>query len=102
MIVPGDRYLLAVLNSKVADFYIRGLGVTRSGGYFEYKPMFIEKLPVPLLNESEKERYIICVNKILGLRQQGMSTANEEQTLDEMICDMYALNDEEKTFLSIL
>jgi type IIS restriction enzyme R and M protein len=47
MIVPGSKYLLAVLNSKVADWYIRQLGVTRNGGYFEYKPMFVEKLPIP-------------------------------------------------------
>ena len=36
-----------MLNSKLADYYIRNLGVTRNGGYFEYKPMFIEKLPIP-------------------------------------------------------
>ena len=47
MIVPSDEYLLHILNSKLADYYIRSLGVTRNGGYFEYKPMFIEKLPVP-------------------------------------------------------
>ena len=47
MIVPASRYLLAILNSKLADYFIRQLGVTRNGGYFEYKPMFIEQLPVP-------------------------------------------------------
>lgn len=36
MLVPGDYYLLAVMNSIVADWYIRQLGVTRNGGYFEY------------------------------------------------------------------
>ena len=39
--------LLAVLNSRLGDWYIRQLGVTRNGGYFEYKPMFVEQLPVP-------------------------------------------------------
>ena len=47
MIVPYDKAILAILNSKLADYYIRNLGVTRNGGYFEYKPMFIEKLPIP-------------------------------------------------------
>ena len=49
MIVPASKYLLAILNSKIADFYIKLLGVTRNGGYFEYKPMFIEQLPIPQL-----------------------------------------------------
>ena len=42
MIVPGNKYILAVLNSKLGDWYIRQLGVTRNGGYFEYKPIFVE------------------------------------------------------------
>jgi hypothetical protein len=54
MIVPGSEYLLALLNSRLADFYIRNLGVTRNGGYFEYKPMFIEQLPVPILSLEEQ------------------------------------------------
>lgn len=56
MIVPGSKYLVAILNSKLADWYIRQLGVTRNGGYFEYKPMFIEKLPVPFAT-TEHEAY---------------------------------------------
>ena len=47
MITPFSDYLLAVLNSKLGDWYIRQLGVTRNGGYFEYKPMFVEQLPIP-------------------------------------------------------
>ena len=39
--------ILHILNSKIADYYIRSLGVTRNGGYFEYKPMFVDKLPIP-------------------------------------------------------
>ena len=35
VIVPASKFLLAVLNSKLADYYIRQLGVTRNGGYFE-------------------------------------------------------------------
>ena len=35
MIVPASNYLLGILNSKLADYYIRRLGVTRNGGYFE-------------------------------------------------------------------
>ena len=55
MIVPASKYLLAILNSKIADFYIKLLGVTRNGGYFEYKPMFIEQLPIPQLKIENKE-----------------------------------------------
>ena len=52
MITPFNDYLLSVLNSKLGDWYIRQLGVTRNGGYFEYKPMFVEQLPVPQTTAS--------------------------------------------------
>ena len=52
MITPFNDYLLAVLNSKLGDWYIRQLGVTRNGGYFEYKPMFVEQLPIPQTTTS--------------------------------------------------
>jgi len=57
LIGGGDRYLLALLNSIVADFYIRSFGVTRNGGYFEYKPMFVEELPVPKISDDKKNHF---------------------------------------------
>ena len=63
MIVPASNYLLAILNSKLADFYIRLLGVTRNGGYFEYKPMFIEQLPIPQL--GTENRRLVQIKKLI-------------------------------------
>ena len=57
MIVPGNTYLLAVLNSKIADYYLRTLGVVRNGGFFEYKPMFVEQIPIPKIT-TEKAKQI--------------------------------------------
>ncbi len=41
-----DKYLLAVLNSKLCDFVLHNIASTKSGGYFEYKPMYISLLPI--------------------------------------------------------
>lgn len=46
LIVPGNQYSLSILNSKLTDFYLRTQGVSRNGGYFEYKPTFVEKMPI--------------------------------------------------------
>ena len=54
-ISTSKRIILHILNSRLADFYIRSLGVTRNGGYFEYKPMFVDKLPVPQNHIEFKE-----------------------------------------------
>ena len=82
MIVPADEYLLHILNSKLADYYIRSLGVTRNGGYFEYKPMFIEKLPVP--------------------PQKGKSPFLKKDSgseIDQKVYELYGLTKEEIDFI---
>lgn len=77
MIVPANKYLLAVLNSKLADYYIRSLGVTRNGGYFEYKPMFVEKLPVPLISKEEQSNFVKLMEK-LGKRMIIIASLNQK------------------------
>ena len=82
MIVPANNYLLGILNSKLADYYIRRLGVTRNGGYFEYKPMFIEQLPVP----------VDC--KFKTIIEEAVNKRDERQ-IDKIIYIMYGLSSEE-------
>ena len=86
MIVPASFYLLGLLNSKVADYYIRKLGVTRNGGYFEYKPMFIEQLPVPI--ESELKSVI-----------DEAAKRQDEELVDQYVYSMYGLTDEEILYI---
>ena len=68
----GIKYLLAVLNSSLADYYIRSRGVTRNGGYFEYKPMFIEYLPIPQIPKPQQLPYEILVDCIIFAEENGM------------------------------
>lgn len=81
-LVTSNIAILHILNSKIADYYIRSLGVTRNGGYFEYKPMFVEKLPIPQIGldnlctypvnpSKEMEIEIDCkVYQLYGLSSQ--------------------------------
>ncbi|RKE82491.1 TaqI-like C-terminal specificity domain-containing protein [Chryseobacterium sp. AG363] len=90
-ITPVSNYLLAILNSKLADYYIRSLGVTRNGGYFEYKPMFVELLPVPFAqNEIEILFNNLMKNKI---------SVEIEEKIDRIIYNIYNLTEEEIGFI---
>lgn len=75
-IVPASPALLRLLNSRLADWYVRQLGVTRNGGYFEYKPMFVGQLPVP--------EDISVLDNI-----------TDERQIDEAVCRLYGLSEEE-------
>ena len=92
MIVPGSHYLLAVLNSKVADYYIRNLGVVRNGGFFEYKPMFVEQIPIPLPT-SEIEDTIERV-----LNSDAPEDLKDEQ-LEEIVESLFGFNEQETAYL---
>lgn len=86
MIVPASKYLLGMLNSKIADYYIRNLGVTRNGGYFEYKPMFVEQLPVPFICEYS------------SLIEELVEQKNEKR-IDEIAYKIYGLTYDEIAYV---
>ncbi|MCQ2093531.1 MAG: hypothetical protein MJY81_00750 [Bacteroidaceae bacterium] len=79
--------ILHILNSKIADFYIRLLGVTRNGGYFEYKPMFVDKLPVP---QSGLDRLMLY---------SAQPTQKQEQEMVAIIYQLYSLSPQEIEYL---
>lgn len=91
IITPGNKYLLAVLNSKLGDYYIRSLGVTRSGGYFEYKPMFVENLPVPQIPDEQQTPYTTLVDCILFCKDKNMEPESSllESVIDGLVFDLY-------------
>lgn len=98
MIVPANKYLLAILNSKLADYYIRSLGVTRNGGYFEYKPMFIEKLPVPIISEKEQRPFVKLIEEI---EKKGRTDSIIESKIDTLVYQLYGISKEEKERIEI-
>jgi hypothetical protein len=99
MIVPGNLYLLAVLNSVVGDYFIRSLGVIRNGGYFEYKPMFVEQLPVPVLDLVEQKPFADLALQILEAKKANLKTEKLERELDQMIFELYDLSRDEADYL---
>ncbi|OIP90079.1 MAG: hypothetical protein AUK26_10235 [Syntrophaceae bacterium CG2_30_58_14] len=98
MITPASRYLLAVLNSSVGDYYIRSFGVSRSGGYFEYKPMFVENLPIPKLDPAARLPFEILGECVLFARGKGLDAEADllESVIDSMVYDLYFGDDMRK------
>jgi TaqI-like C-terminal specificity domain len=114
IIVTEDLYLLGILNSKVADFIIHSISSTKQGGYFEYKPMYVEKIPVKPIDFSDSEdksrhdRMVSLVESMLSLHKQLAEARTDlEQTLlqrqidatderiDALVYELYGLTEEE-------
>jgi len=90
-ITSGSKYLLSVLNSSIGDHYIRLRGVTRNGGYFEYKPMFIEHLPIPKIPSESQKPFEIIVDCILFAKKNNLESeaSTLESVIDGMVYDLY-------------
>ena len=86
-------------NTKLADWYIRNLGVTRNGGYFEYKPMFVEQLPVPALNDQTKETLNQLASTIQKKKEQHEDTVIDEEAVDRIVYEIYGLTAEEINYI---
>lgn len=86
-IATSNIPVLHVLNSKLADYYIRSLGVTRNGGYFEYKPMFVGKCPIPQTGLDELNKY------------PEKPTIEQEQEINKYLFKLVGLTHEEIEFI---
>ena len=114
IIQTEDLYLLGVLNSKVPDYLMHTIASTKQGGYYEYKPMYLVQLPIPvpdLDNKTQKgqhERIALLVERMLTLHQQlTTATTDHERTLlerqitatdrqiDQLVYALYGLTEEE-------
>ena len=101
MIVPGSKYLVAILNSKIADWYIRQLGVTRNGGYFEYKPMFVEKIPVPHVTPEVEKKISDLVDSIIEGNKTNSDVKQLESQMDSIINDIYGISEDEYAYICL-
>lgn len=98
MIVPGSKYLLAVLNSKVADWYIRQLGVTRRRLFWIQANVCWEVAVPPETRESHNLLEEM-VDKILAAKKGGTSTDELENCIDQYVYSLYGLDPSEIRYI---
>src|SRR6202035_616623 len=94
-----NLYLLAILNSKIGDYYLKQIGVSRSGGYMEYKPMFIEQLPIPIISIEKQRPFIKMVETILSNKNGGKDILSIEKKIDDMAFELYGLTNKEQLLI---
>ena len=97
MLTRYSPYLLAVLNSTLMDWYFRLIGVERDGGYYEYKPMFIERFPIPKITAEDQRPFVRLVDRILAAKaaDPDADTSAIESEIDALVYQLYGLTDSE-------
>ncbi|MCX6135916.1 MAG: Eco57I restriction-modification methylase domain-containing protein [Ignavibacteriales bacterium] len=114
-IIPtSDLYLLALMNSKVCDYYLHSIASTKQGGYFEYKSMYVGQLPIRRINYSDPadnvrhDHIVRLVEQMLDSKKKLGTAKTEAETnrletlcatidrqIDEAVYELYGLTEEE-------
>ncbi|HPQ54656.1 MAG TPA: restriction endonuclease subunit R, partial [Spirochaetota bacterium] len=93
---------------KLADFYIQSIASTKQGGYFEYKPMYVGKIPVCDEKNVINDKIIVAVTSMLEAQRQLQSAKSDadrtvlrqkidaiDSQIDRLVYGLYGLTDEE-------
>ncbi len=67
-IIEGNKFWLAIMNSKLLWYFLSSTGYVLRGGFFTFKTKYLEPFPLPRLNNSEDQNpYVEKVELMLAL-----------------------------------
>ena len=107
------KYLCALLNSQLLDFYLKRVATTFHGGYFAANKQYIGQLPmrpIDLSDPADKSRHdkiVSLVDQMLDLHKRVVAKTDHERTLlerqisatdreiDRLVYELYGLTEEE-------
>lgn len=94
------KYLLAVLNSKVAQWYFEQIGTTSGMGTNRWLKYKIEQLPVPVPTEETEAQLTVLVDKVLALKKAANAdTLAYEAQIDALVFRAYGLTETEMLYV---
>jgi type I restriction-modification system DNA methylase subunit len=110
----NPKYLLALLNSKMIDWYHHQFSTTFRGGYFSYEARFIKQLPIHMkdlgnsMGKARHDKIVSLADQMLSLnkRLSTVKTDHEKTALkrqietidgqiDQLVYGLYKLTEEE-------
>ncbi|PPJ63492.1 DUF7149 domain-containing protein [Cuspidothrix issatschenkoi] len=91
------KYLLGILNSKLANFYFKLIGKPKDNGFFEANKQFISPIPIRIADEEYQKNIESLVNQILNAKKSdpNADTTALETEIDQMVYQLYNLTAEE-------
>ncbi|MCF3604281.1 Eco57I restriction-modification methylase domain-containing protein [Planktothrix agardhii 1806] len=91
------KYLLAILNSRLSEWYFNQISTTTGMGTNRWKKYKIEMLPIKEPTETEELLLEKLVNQILTAKQSNPNadTTILEQQIDQLVYELYGLTEEE-------
>lgn len=97
IIATNDLSLLGILNSPVCRWLISLDAAERSGGYLEFKPMYVGKIPIPDVSDEVREKMSALVRRVLDTKKQDPESdvSTLETKINSLVYKSYSLTPEE-------
>ena len=89
------KYLLAMLNSKLLEWYFNQLGTATGVGTNRWKKYTIEKLPIILPNQVVNNVINLLVNELIEERVSVDTKYLVEEKINNIIYELYELSEHE-------
>jgi hypothetical protein len=98
------KYLLAILNSNLIEWFYKKTTVPKAGGFFIYKVMYLKMIPIILCKQNEQlhiTSIVDCIHVIakdedyLKNPQKQAKVKALEAEIDQLVYRLYDLTEEE-------
>ncbi len=96
--IYNNKFLLAILNSRVVGFYIRNIGDKSKQILFPRVTMrTLKLLPIPNSDEQKQNQLLSLVDQVVSIKKKEFkaNTSALENQIDELVYKLYELTDEE-------
>jgi adenine-specific DNA-methyltransferase len=84
--------LLAILNSRLIEFYYQSTTVPKAGGFYIYKVMFLNDIPIAIPDEALASQLEKLQLKMVNMNEPNTSIEHE---IDQIVYELYGLTEEE-------
>jgi adenine-specific DNA-methyltransferase len=110
----SEKYLLALLNSKLLDWFLKQISTQMRGGWYSFESKYIKHLPIVVVNNKNKEEIKIqkeiedYTDQLINLNSEKAATKLEsnvhqlqnkidycEEKLNQIVYQLYKLSPEE-------
>lgn len=95
IISSSEKWLLALLNARVTDYFMQHTSTKIRGGWFDYEPRYLTLIPIAEPNETEKLRLDELVTQRMGAAIGTAEAKALEQAIDAVVYGVYGLTKEE-------
>lgn len=104
--LPDDnyRYILGLLNSSLLNFYFTQISTKLRGGFYRPFPQYIEKLPIKLASENNKQEIVDITSRIIELGSKKDDLSKRElnilqEKLDDKVYGIYNISNDKRKIL---